>query len=370
MHALRRVARAIHRRSVWQVVAIHAAVGWFVLTGVGRLTEWAGLPSWTPFLTLVLILALLPLVVATAVVQNGIPGLRIEDWGDPNELPGLSPSEVHVLRRPHRLLGLAGLTWRNTLLCGVAAVVLLIASVVAYLSAWALGVGSVGSLLAQGVIRPGDPVRVATFSDRTDQGSLGVLVSDAIELDLMQSDIVSVVVANGFPVPDAALVVAGDVASGPAGYVLSARIMRLPEGTSLALYTEVAPGEGDLLDTIELLSERVREKLGESLRSVRRGPRLERLRTDSEESQELFGLATAAAREGDHTAAAEWLGESLAVDEGFALAWRALGAAEERMADTARALDAYRRAIELWPSGVGGQRTPDELRERISALER
>jgi TolB-like protein len=368
IHAIRKLAHEIHGRSVWQVVSVYAVFATLVVAGTRWLTAVMGLPSWTPPLALTLVLALLPLVVATAVVQGGLPWLRIEDAGDPNELRGLTPDEVHVVPEAHPLYGVGVLTWRNTLLGAVTAAALLPGSVVAYLTMWALGIGPVGSLRAQGIIGQGEPIAVATFVNLTDDASLGALVADALESDLSASDLVTVVAGDETPA-DATVVVTGDIAPRDEGYVISARLVLARSGVSLARFEHDVSEDGDLLRAVEGLADRIRERLGESLRVVRRGPRLATLKTDSAEALRLLGLADRAVMVGDHLTAVELLEGALEIDDGFALAWRSLGALHDQMADTARALDAYRTVVALWAADGGGPRTVRELRERIAELE-
>jgi len=367
MHMIRKAARGIHRRSVWQVVFVYAALGWGLVALANRLTTDAGLPSWTPTMALILLLALFPLVVATAVVQGGLPGLRIVDAVDPNELIGRTPAEVHVIPEAHPLYGVGLLTWRNTVLVAITAAALLVGSVAAYLAMWALGIGPVGSLMAQGAIAEGDPIAVATFANRTDDVSLGALISDVLELDLTQSSVVIVTRTAGAS-PSARLVVEGEVSPVVEGYTITARVVLAETGAHLARFEQHLPGDGEPLAAIERLSERIREKLGESLRSVRGPDRLAGLKTDSTEALRLYGLAHQAAARGDGRSAVQLLEQALAVDGGFAMAWRTLGALQDQLADTVGAVNAYRRVVDSWAGGQVGWRTVRELRERIDAL--
>ena len=82
-------------------------------------------------------------------------------------------------------------TWRNSILGGVAAAALLVASVVTYLTMWALGIGPVGSLLAQGVLEEGDGVLLADFDNRTDDASLSAAATDAFRVDFSESRVVT-----------------------------------------------------------------------------------------------------------------------------------------------------------------------------------
>jgi len=359
---------------------------------VGWGAEASGLPSWTPTLTLTFLVALLPLIVATAVVQGGLPGLRMEDEIDPNDLVGLTPEQVLVIPEAHPLYESRIFTWRNTVLGAVSSAALIVTSVVAYMMMWALGIGPVGSLLAQGVIAEQDPVVLAAFENRTDDSSLGALVTDAFELELSRSGVVTLAdpawvrqVAVGMGVGRTApvtretahrvaeqegmrLVVSGDVGRRGAGYLLSSAIS-LPEGSVIARFEEPSSREDDLLAAIERLSERVRERLGESLRTIREGERLAPIATDSVGALRLYRQAGSATVSGDLLAAIDMLEQALAIDPSFAMGWRRLGVLSEQAADPARARDAYQTVIDLWAPGGQAERTVERMRERIAALE-
>lgn len=392
IHAIRKLARVIHRRSVWQVVGAYVVLAWLALAAVRWTTRAAGLPTWTPAMAWVLAVVLFPLVVATAVVQEGLPGLRIQDEVDPNELEGRTPEEVHVIPEAHPLYGVGLLTWRNTILGAVSSAVLLVASVVAYISMWALGIGPVGSLQAQGLISEGDSVLVAAFENDTDDPSMGALVADLFERDLSRTRAV-VVVARDAVGPslvdrtderlDALLarriasergyraVVAGDVERRRDGYRVSVRIILADGGATVGGFSESYPAEDGMVEAVARLAERVRLKLGESLRQIRQEESAPVVGTSSSEAMELYGMAGRAADRGDDLAALDLLERAVRLDPGFALAWRKLGVLRDQAADTAAALDAYQRAVGSWNELVpGGHRTTRELTERITALER
>src|SRR5688572_4024502 len=73
MSSFRRLIHEVHRRSLWQVMGIYLGLSWFVLQVVNALTETAGLPDWVPPFALVLLLIGMPVVLATAFVQEGGP---------------------------------------------------------------------------------------------------------------------------------------------------------------------------------------------------------------------------------------------------------------------------------------------------------
>jgi hypothetical protein len=352
----------------------------------------SGLPAWTPTLTLILLVAMLPLIIATAVVQGGLPGLRIEDEIDPNDLVGLTPEQVLVIPEAHPLYGSGIFTWRNMVLGAVSSAALIVTSVVAYMTMWALGIGPVGSLLAQGIIAEQDVVVLAGFENRTDDSSLGAFVTDAFQLELSRSRVVTLAdpdfvrgVASEMGTnqavrltPETAhrvaeqegmrLVVSGDVGRRGAGYLLSS-VIWLPTGSMIARFEERSSREDDLLGAIERLSERVREKIGESLRIIREGERLAPIATDSVDALRLYRQSGTASVSGDLGSAIDLLEQAVTIDPAFAMGWRRLGVLSEQAADPARARAAYQTVVDLWAPGGRAERTVARMRERIDALE-
>jgi hypothetical protein len=131
MYRVRKLIREIHRRSVWQVLGVYLAVSWLVFSLVRLLTNLAGLPDWTPTMTLALLLIGLPIVTATAFIQSRVPGLTADPHEEihPDDVVGKTPGEVLVVPQAHPMYASGVFTWRNSLLGGVAAAALLGASV-------------------------------------------------------------------------------------------------------------------------------------------------------------------------------------------------------------------------------------------------
>jgi hypothetical protein len=276
-------------------LALYLAGSWAVLWVVGYVTHFAGLPEWTSSMAFVLLLIGLPIMLATAFIQKGIPGLTDDpnDRIDPNELPGLTPEDVHRDPAAHPLARVGLFTWRNAIVGGVGAGALLVSSVSAYLLMWAFGIGPVGSMVAQGLLDPGDPALLAEFENRTSEATLGELVTGAMRLALMDSRIITLVdadrvddvrqrlgrsgtepltaeVAREVARQDGIkVVVEGDVSRVGSQYVLTARIVLASEGLTIASYHESATSDEDILPAIGRLSDHVREKAGESLRDIR-----------------------------------------------------------------------------------------------------
>lgn len=72
MSPLRKLVEEIHRRSLWQVLGAYAVGAWLFLQVMDQLVQQLLLPSWAYRLALVMALAGLPVVLATAFLQEGL----------------------------------------------------------------------------------------------------------------------------------------------------------------------------------------------------------------------------------------------------------------------------------------------------------
>ncbi len=120
MSGLKRLIQEIHRRSLWQVLAIYlvgAAVGYQLIEA---LVSGLGLPEWFPPLAILLFIVGLPIVLATAFVQEGVG--RGDAQREPPPLP--EPTGAHLTTEPLRseARGVRRLfTWRNAIMGGALA---------------------------------------------------------------------------------------------------------------------------------------------------------------------------------------------------------------------------------------------------------
>ena len=109
MERLRQLIHEIHRRSLWQVLTAYVVASVVVLGGLGTLSDVLRLPEWFSPLAFALLIVGLPVVLATAFVQEGGPRREARD--------------VQVAAPPG---GAAGLfNWRNAFGGGVLAFALL-----------------------------------------------------------------------------------------------------------------------------------------------------------------------------------------------------------------------------------------------------
>jgi len=379
-YRLRKLIREIHRRSVWQVLGVYLAMSWGVLNAVDVLTGFAGLPDWTPTMALVLLMIGLPIVTATAFIQKGVSGLTADPHEEihPDDVEGVSPAEVLVVPEAHSMYRSGVFTWRNAILGGVMAGTLLIATVVMYVVMWSMGVGPVGSLVAQGVLEERDPILLAQFENRTDDASLGAVVAEALAVDLGESqmvtllsrgslrttltmmgrdpnEIVTSALAQEIAIRDnVKAIIEGEVSKVGSRYLLAARIVRPEDGSTISSYRENATGDDDLLPAIDRLSSRLREKMGESLKTIRLGAPLEQVTTSSLQALRDYTAAERAEEQGDYAGAQRLLANAVALDTAFAMAYRKLsvllfnqGSSQDEIAEASEL--AYRFRDRLTP---------------------
>lgn len=112
MRGIRRLIHEIHRRSLWQVLGIYLGATWFVLQVADHLVDKFGLPPWVYGLAFLLMLLGLPIVLATAFVQEGIPGQEDGPEGSPGPASGGSARDGTIRQL---------FTWRHAILGGLVA---------------------------------------------------------------------------------------------------------------------------------------------------------------------------------------------------------------------------------------------------------
>ncbi len=352
MSTLQRLIREVHRRSVWQVLSVYLVSSWGALQVAETVTENAGLPDWVPPFALILLVIGLPIVVATAIVQRGLPGQEsgegAADPGEPvEEEPAIAAGPAAPSGHPTRTGRL--FTWRNAILGGLGAFTLLGVSLVAYFVMWTSGIGPVGNLVAQGVIDEGDRVILAEFADATGEG-LGAVVTEALRVDLGEAAVLRLVeeadlrpvlarmqVEPGTPLgAELALeaaqregikaVIDGEVASVGTGYLVTASVRSAADGRAIASFRSTADGPDQIIRSIDRLSQDIREKSGESLRTIRGGEPLEQVTTQSLDALRLYTEADRTFDQGEYRRTIELLEEATELDPAFAMAWRRLAA--------------------------------------------
>src|SRR5690606_27696973 len=268
----------------------------------------------------------------------------------------------------HRLF-----TWRNAILGGVGAFALLGLAVAGYFVMRVTGIGPVASLAAQGIIEEGEAIIIADFENTSSDPSLGDVVTEALRMDLAGSpaltplaparvkDVLRLMQRS----PDERLtpalarevairegiraVLEGEVASAGSGYLLLAAL-RAPESEApLATFRRTARSPDEVIDAIDKLSQDIREKVGECMKSIRAGPPLARVPTPSLEALRKYVEAERLGDERADRRALVLAREAVALDSTFAMAYRKIAALEANLAGgvpTPAAVEAAARAYE------------------------
>lgn len=354
-----------------------------------------GLPDWVfPFAIVLLVLGL-PVVLATAIIQDRLPGQDAAMPGSPRDRapepgeyastrsssapmrnvaaesaapapePAVSSDESEGAH--HRLF-----TWRNALGGGALAFLFLAVVTGGFMFMRTNGIGPAGTLVAKGVIDERSPVIIAEFESSEADAELARAMTEAFRIDFSQTQIVRLLeparVGEALRrmeldpttplTPDVArrlarregipAVIGGSFSRVPGGFVLAGRIED-PEGTVLASHRETAADSSEVLPAIDALSEKLRERLGESFTSLRADAPLERVTTSSLRALELYSEAIRTIEyDGDEEAGIRLLEEALEEDPEFASAWRKLGVSVRNLrGSNARLQEALTRAYDL-----------------------
>ncbi len=343
------------------------------LIAVGVLAKAAivviGLPSWV-FPGALAVMALgLPIILFTAYAQYII---RRALTSSPTFTPGGTPSmagkgtmaTIAIKASPH-------LSGRRTAIGGAWAIGAFVVLVGVAMILRSLGIGPGGSLIASGAMSDHERIIVADFTNKANDSTLAPAVTDALRSGLAQSASLSIVPATtvretlrrmqrpGDSRVDFALareiatreglkaVIDGEVLGLGGKFVISARLVGAQTGDVLASFRETASDAADIVPAVDRLSKDVRAKVGESLRSVQNAPPLEQVTTGSLEALKKFVEGQHAIDiEGDYPKGIQALEQAIALDTGFAMAYRKLGVAYANTGVADKAIDLVAKAYE------------------------
>src|SRR6266567_9567618 len=353
-------AAAIRRAHPIRVATLFAFAALGVLTLAYMLVHLLGLPDWAFAGAVGLAAAGLPVMLWTGVIERR------------RALAG-STGRAALPAGVHRWF-----TWRRALLGGAAGFGLLGLGTTVYMAMRLLGIGPVGTLVASGVLAHRDRLVLADFENHTPDSTLGASLTEALRVDLAQSPAVRLLDAAavsqalgrmgrnpGAPLDPAVArelaeregakaVVRGQIDPLGRGYVLSAELVSAADGTALVSLRENAKDDGAIIDAVDRLSKRLRERIGESLKTIRASEPLEQVTTSSLAALRKYSQALRANDAGATDRAVALLGEAIALDTTFAMAHRKLavvlnntGGAPSRIAEAAT--QAFRHRDRLTP---------------------
>jgi tetratricopeptide (TPR) repeat protein len=324
-------AEALERHHPARVAALFGLASVGVVGVVYSLMQLLGLPDWVLPSTIVLLAVGLPIVMSAARIER--ERARMRATGEAAAAGG----------GPERWL-----TWRRAMLGGVLAFASLGLAVTAYSAMRMLGIGPYGTLVATGALQEREPLVLAEFENRTDDSTLAYAVTQLFRVGLDQSPVVDLLDPGRvvqvlqrmdreadarFDLPLAIevaereglkAVIAGEIIAVGSGFVLSARVMSA-SGEVLTAQQESADDADGIIPAVGRLSSRMRERIGESLRTIRRAEALEQVTTGSLQALRLYSQGLRAENEGDFGRALRLLDEAVGLDTGFAMAHRKIG---------------------------------------------
>ncbi len=307
-----------------------------------------GLPGWVvPGAAIVMLLGL-PVILFTGYVQRVT---RRAVTMTPTYTPGGTPSMTHGTMAGLALKASPHVSWSRAAKGGAFSVGAFVLVVGAFMVLRALGIGPAGSLLARGVLGDRDQVLVADFRVRGADSSLVDVIGEAVRSDLSQSNVINVVAPNAIASTlrlmerpptsrlDSALarvvatrlgakaIIDGDVTPLGNGFVVQMRLRSADSLAELASFRETAETATDLIPVLGKLGRQLRGRVGESLRRVNKSPPLEAVTTGSLEALRKYAEGSRHIGSGDEALGIALLREAIALDPGFAMAYRKLAVA-------------------------------------------
>jgi eukaryotic-like serine/threonine-protein kinase len=385
MQRIRSIIHEIHRRSLWQVLGIYLVGSWLGYQVIHSLTDGLGLPDWVPGFAVVLFFIGLPIVLATAFVQEGPPTRSDVSGRAPAAPSATAAGDEGSITAAETGAGAATtpsegrtppassdpwLTWRRSIAAGITAFLLLGLTAGGYMGARNAGIGPFGSLVASGKVADQERILIADFNPGAADTALANVVTEAFRIDFARSSQVRAV--EPAAVRDALrrmertdavrlddelafemarrdginVVLTGEVSPAGGGHVLSARLIATGTGEVLAAVRESAGNSQDLLPAIDRLSRSLRERLGESLRTIRRSEPLAQVTTSSLAALEKYTQSRRATGwDGDPDRGFALLREAVALDTAFAAAHYGLGIHYSNRYQPELALAALERAL-------------------------
>ena len=314
-------------------------------------------------------------MISTAIVQGGFRGAGTTSDSAPEptvdpvaaaERPVPEPTSASVAATASSSSP-TWLTWRKAIMGGVAAFALLGVITAGYFISRATGIGPAGTLVAQGLLEDQPRILLTQFASPGGDSLLARTATEALRTDLAESPIVTL--AEPVFVRDAlqrmqrspttpldaelgrelgqregiGALIAGELTAVGDGYSITGQIIDVETGASLVSHREEAEDANEVLRAIDKLSLKLRERIGESLRSIRNDPPRERVTTESFEAFQNYSLAMYAEEvEGDTDKATLLLEEAIRADSTFGMAYLRLGELSwDRSVDVAMTDRAY-----------------------------
>ncbi|HSQ33261.1 MAG TPA: BTAD domain-containing putative transcriptional regulator, partial [Gemmatimonadaceae bacterium] len=206
----------------------------------------------------------------------------------------------------------------------------------------------VPSLVASGALAARDRIVVGDFADGVGDTSLAAAITQAMRVDLSQSPFVRVLsptqlrsslvrmqrsadlaiddsLAREIALREGAKAyVTGAVAKVGSAFTVTAQLVSADRGEVLAAVRETAADSTQLIAAVDRTSRALRYRIGESLRELRDAPALSQVTTASLPALRAYTRGYGLFLNGHRSEALPYLQDAVALDTGFATAYRAI----------------------------------------------
>ncbi|NQV72465.1 protein kinase [bacterium] len=306
------------------VVLRFAPIAGAVIAATWAAVALIGLPNWV-----------LPLCVVLMLM--GLPALLMAANQDRRR------SEGRDLGGPFEWLTLRKAQWG-----GVYAMSALILMTVSFMGMRELGLGPWGSLQASGALKEDASILVADFDNSTSEEALSESVTELLRIALSQSSAIRLLESSDISSalirmerdPNTRVdidtgmeiaqregvegVVWGKISPIGSGYLLTASMFAVHDGSELVKLSQTAHSADDIIDAVDRLSKDLRERIGESIKSIRSNEDLDRVTTASLDALRLYTQGVEAEQNGNVARSIEFLNQAIERDSTFAMAYRKL----------------------------------------------
>ena len=320
-------------------------------------------------LSVALLRATVAMLLALGVTAGAIRIFALPDWvftaalGVAGVIVGLA-FVANRYEHAHARTGVATggappLTRQRVRRAGLAAFATLGAGAALFMASRATGIGPGATLLSDGTLAPRDRLVVADVEGAPTDSVLPA-VSQLLRIALAQSSAISIL--DGERLAEAlsrmqrepsarvtadiahevatrlglkAYVVSTLVRAG-SGWLLAASVVRTSDREPLLQVREPIASPDALIGGVDRLAARLREQVGESLRTVRADKPLEDITTRSLTALRFYADAQRVANRSDERDAIALLDRAIDADPGFAMAWRQKGAYLSNSRETAQ----------------------------------
>jgi len=354
------------KQTIRNALLVYAAAFAFVAILAKAAIVAIGLPDWVFPGALVLMALGLPVILFIAYVQYTTRKIVTQT---PTFTPGGS-SATHGTMATLALKASPHVSWRRTWKGGLAAFGGFVILIAGYMTLRAMGIGKFGSLIGAGTLQADERLLVTDFAPPARDTTLGPVITDAFRTALGQSRTVTIMqpqqvaeVLRRMQRPTNTHVdftvgreiatregirgvVVGDIISLGGNYAISVRLVSPQNGEELAAFRETAESDKELLRAIDKLAKDLRSKIGESLRNVQSTRAFEQVTTPSLEALKKYVQGSLAlSLDGDFAKGSALLEQAIALDTGFAMAYRKLAVEYNNRGQNDRAMELLQKGF-------------------------